>query len=278
MSFFSAADPPIFIAPLQGLRRRAPGLLNLINRCARASTSGWAGPIRRLEKELGLPSPGNPLFEGQHSPRCVLALFSKHFATPQEDWPQQATATGFPFAPPDPLPRAIERFLAAGAAPIVFTLGSSAVFTPGKFYEVARSLGMRAILLAGPHAAAIPATADLLPLEYAPHSAVFPHAAAIVHQAGIGTASEVLRSGRPSLVVPFAHDQPDNAARLQRLGTARVLSRRALNVKRLKHELESLLGNPGYANAAEVLGEQVRSEDGAQTAANAIGEFLHSRS
>ena len=273
LGFFSAADPPVAAMPLLGLSRRAPRLVNFINRCAQRSTNAWAADLYRFETDLGLPPAGNPLLEAQHSPRLVLALFSKHFAAPQEDWPKQVSATGFPYAPPETLPAEVERFLAAGPAPIVFTLGSSAVFAPGKFYEAAQSLGKRAILLAGPLAATIPATSNLLPLEYAPHSAVFPHAAAIVHQAGIGTAAEVLRSGRPSLVVPFAYDQPDNAARLERLGTARVLGRRALNPTRLKRELEALLSNPDYAAAAARVCEQVRSENGAQAAAEAIIQF-----
>ena len=37
---------------------------------------------------------------------------------------------------------------------------------------------------------------------------------------------QALRAGRPMLVVPFAHDQPDNAARVRRLGVARVVCSR----------------------------------------------------
>ena len=68
---------------------------------------------------------------------------------------------------------------------------------------------------------AVPDTVKLL--EFAPHSVVFPRAAVIVHQGGMGTSSQAFRAGRPMLVVPFAHDQPDNAHRLQRLGLAEIL-------------------------------------------------------
>jgi UDP:flavonoid glycosyltransferase YjiC (YdhE family) len=30
-----------------------------------------------------------------------------------------------------------------------------------------------------------------------------------VHQGGIGTTAQALRAGRPMLIVPFSHDQPD---------------------------------------------------------------------
>ena len=62
--------------------------------------------------------------------------------------------------------------------------------------------------------------------EYLPYSAVFPRALAVIHQAGIGTLSQALRSGRPQLIVPFAFDQPDNARRAAALGVARVLPAR----------------------------------------------------
>ena len=49
--------------------------------------------------------------------------------------------------------------------------------------------------------------------DYAPFSLLFPRAAAIVHHGGIGTTGQAMRSGRPSLVMPCAWDQPDNAER-----------------------------------------------------------------
>src|SRR4029079_12507679 len=51
--------------------------------------------IADFRAELGLSDYGNPMFEGQHSPHRVLALFSKVFGSPQPDWPPQAEATGF---------------------------------------------------------------------------------------------------------------------------------------------------------------------------------------
>jgi rhamnosyltransferase subunit B len=270
LGFLSSADPSVLASPLIGLRRRSPTLTNIVNGLSRRYASRWAHPICRLETELGQPSLGNPLFEGKHSPRAVLALFSPHFAAPQPDWPAQATATGFPLRPPAALPPVIERFLASGPPPVVFTLGSSAVLSPGRFFEQARQLGFRALLLAGAEAAHIPSSPDLLAVDYAPHSAVFPHAAAIVHQAGIGTTAEALRSGRPSLIVPFAHDQPDNAARCERLGVARVLPRRQLSLKSLKRELQLLQTTSTYAGSAAKLAVKIRAENGAATAARLI--------
>jgi UDP:flavonoid glycosyltransferase YjiC (YdhE family) len=46
-----------------------------------------------------------------------------------------------------------------------------------------------------------------------PAGDLFPRAAVIVHQGGVGTTGQALRAGVPTLIVPFSHNQPDNAAR-----------------------------------------------------------------
>jgi UDP:flavonoid glycosyltransferase YjiC (YdhE family) len=88
----------------------------------------------------------------------------------------------------------------------------------------AQMLGCRAILL-GPGLPEI-RTAGVLTLSYVPFSQVFPRAAAIVYHGGIGTTAIALRAGKPMLIVPSSFAQPDIAARLTRLGVARVIPRK----------------------------------------------------
>ena len=40
----------------------------------------------------------------------------------------------------------------------------------------------------------------------------------MIYPGGIGTLAQTIQAGLPHLVVPHAHDQPDNAARVQKLG------------------------------------------------------------
>lgn len=40
-----------------------------------------------------------------------------------------------------------------------------------------------------------------------------PRALANIHQGGIGTTAQALRAAKPMIVVPYSHDQPDNARR-----------------------------------------------------------------
>jgi UDP:flavonoid glycosyltransferase YjiC (YdhE family) len=83
-----------------------------------------------------------------------------------------------------------------------------------------------------------------------------------------------MRAGVPTLVVPFNHDQPDNAYRLARLGISRTLSRKKYLVPNVVKELDKLLSEKSYALKAADIGRQVRNENGASKAADEIEEFV----
>jgi UDP:flavonoid glycosyltransferase YjiC (YdhE family) len=238
LAFLSAYDPPVL--PTQFGQIYLKFLGSLINgvlfELAKLSVRSWSEPVRRLRAELGLPPGKDPLFEGQHSPDLVLALFSKVFAQPQLDWPKQTCVTGFPFYDRQDKPELtpeLSEFLDAGSPPIVFTLGSSAVMDAGNFdiesVIAAKKLGHRAVLLIGKDQHNKPPQSllseDIAAFDYAPYSKLFPRSIAIVHQGGIGTTAQALRSGRPMLIMPYSHDQPDNAARVERLGVGRTIER-----------------------------------------------------
>ena len=241
----------------------------------------WARPWHDLRAELGLPAVrDNPLCEGQHSPHLVLAMFSRLLADRQVDWPEPTVLTGVPFFDGDgdaQLPPALGRFLDEGPPPIVFTLGSSAVWDAGAFYEhsatAARSLGRRAVLLTGTDPRNQPATVPdgAIVCNYAPFTTLFPRAAAIVHQGGVGTTAQAMRAGRPMLVMPYSHDQPDNADRVCRLGIARTIAKNRYTPARAAAALRELLDDPACIARAAQVGQQVRAEDGVGNACDAIG-------
>ncbi|HET9332309.1 MAG TPA: glycosyltransferase [Gemmatimonadota bacterium] len=282
LSFFSRHDFPV-LGPLPHAWRLygIPGVVSLVVRTMRSVTRSWTRPVRQLREELGLPPGGDPLQEGQHSPLRTLALFSRVLADPQPDWPKSTRVTGFAFrdAPSEDEPdaRRLEAFLVAGPPPVVFTLGSSAVNVAGRFYDeslaAARRLGRRAVLLVGDEGVNRISPSlhdDAIAIARAPHRALFPRAAAIVHHGGIGTLAEGLRSGRPMLVVPWSHDQPDNARRAARLGVARVLSSGRYRAARAAAALEELLDDPVCAARAGEVSRIVREEDGVSAACEEI--------
>ena len=286
MLFFSRFDLPVF-SPFPWAKRleRVPGAPAMMLRGARSVTGRWLRPIARLRRELGLPVGKNAIFEGQHSPHLVLALFSRLLADSQADWPANVRLTGaIPYAGAEReagLPKAVEHFLRAGDPPVVFTLGSAAVWSPGRFFEESAEavlrLGRRGILLAGREAARfshLGRPGDLLVVDRAAHAALFPHASAVVHQGGIGTLQHGLRAGVPTLVVPFAHDQFDNAYRVEQLGVSRTLPPRRYRADRAAAMIGSLLSDPACRTRAREVATSVRAENGVEAACDAIDQLV----
>lgn len=286
--FFSIYDPPVIARTpfAEHLRFLGPPFYRLFFRLIKTITRSWTRPLVAFRRSVGLPERAiDPLVDGQFSHELTLALFSPLFAPEQPDWPTNSVATGFPFYrdedDPPALPAGLDEFLDAGEAPIVFTLGSLAVFDPGRFFPesvaAARSLGRRAVLLVGDESSVDPSLAraeDVFVVPFASHRALFPRAVAIVHQGGIGTTAEALRAAKPMLIVPFANDQPDNARRATRLGVARTIRRAAYRSSRVAEELARLLETPEYKRTAEEVAARLRRERGAAVACTAVERAL----
>jgi rhamnosyltransferase subunit B len=75
--------------------------------------------------------------------------------------------------------------------------------------------------------------------------------------------------------MPCSYDQPDNAARMVRLGVGRSISRNRYSAERVARELSLLLAEPRYRLAAKEIGLQIQSERGAETACDALENLLH---
>ncbi|HEY3989376.1 MAG TPA: glycosyltransferase [Acidobacteriaceae bacterium] len=290
LSFFSAHDAPVLppYPRLARLQSAVPASGHAVRRFARWVTRNWAEPVYRLRGELGLDHGANVIFDAKHAPSLVLAMFSPLLGEPQPDWPPGTEITGFVFYDGDAgrqeLPEEIERFLEAGEEagepPVVFTLGSAAVLDAGDFYEqsaeAARMAGVRAVLLVGTDPRNVPRnvpstkSTDLCVARYAPYSKLFPRASLIVHQGGVGTTAQAMQAGRPMLVMPYSHDQPDNARRMRRLGVAGVIRRQYYTAERAARRIRRILGHPRFAARAAEVGEQLRREDGLTHACDAL--------
>ena len=285
IAFASAYDPPTppQLPALRTVAATHPFVARTLFGLGKWTMRPWVEPIQQLRKELGLSRSLNPIFEGQHSPTLVLALFSKVLAQVQPDFPSNTLVAGFPFydrKDGQPPPSELLRFLDEGEPPMLFTLGSSLVWIAKDFYrvsiEAAQKLGKRALLLIGDKRN-LPQTnlpKGVAAFDYAPHSLVMPRASVIVHQGGIGTTGQALRSGRPMLIVPHGQDQPDNARRCVRVGVARSLSHTRFETSRLVSELSQLLDDPAYREQAKKIGQQVNDENGTKTACDAIEQVL----
>ena len=280
INFLSAYDPPVLAqAPwLSRLKPLGPALFRFFFQVGRSRSWQWAADVVALRRSLGLPKGPHPFFEGAMSPALVLALFSRELAQPQRDWPPNTLVTGFPFfSEGEALPDPVRNFLSAGPPPLVFTLGSAATGAAGTFYresfDAVQSLGTRAIFLTGHYAQGLPQhiPVSMLTAPYAPHDQLFPRSEAIIHHGGVGTTAQAMRAGKPMLLVPFAHDQYDNAERIRRLGAGAVLPIKSYRSKQAAALLDHLC--IGAAHAAKSVAERMQGEDGVGAAADAIERF-----
>ena len=248
----------------------------MVVRAARRISLPWVHDWHDVRQELRLTrSEQHPLFEGQHSPLLSLGIFPRVLGEPQADWPPTARVSGFPFLrdPARTLTPELADFLERGDAPVVFTLGTTAVNDPGQFYEVsaeaARNLGLRAVLVTGKNGTT-GRDDSVIAVPWAPHDLLFSRSRAIVHQGGIGTLAEAMAAGKPMIMMPYAHDQADNSWRAQRLGIGEVVARRRYGVRTLRRALDRLLMSRTLPANCQRIQQAMALEDGAHCAATLI--------
>jgi UDP:flavonoid glycosyltransferase YjiC (YdhE family) len=231
------------------------------------------GPFR---EQLGLP-PVRQTLRWWNSPQLVLGLFPRWYAPPQPDWPPNVVLTQFPLWDESELATLsadVEAFLQNGDPPIVFTPGS-AMMHGHSFFQAAvracRQLGRRGMLLTKFHQQIprrLPSNVGHFP--YAPFSCLLPRTAALVHHGGIGSTAQALAAGVPQLIMPMAHDQPDNAARVKRLGVGDWLRPRAFRGPAVARRLARLLDNELVQRNSVVVARRFVGVDPLREACEAI--------
>jgi UDP:flavonoid glycosyltransferase YjiC (YdhE family) len=292
LMFLSAFDAPV-IPDAEWLsalcRGLGPAFTRFVLHIMKHAVGGLLGPVRELRQQIGLGRTArNPLFEGQFSADGAIGLYSKVLGDMRPDFPNPTSIVGFAgFDSEDGSVARLEpdlrAFLDSGSPPLVFTLGSLVVHSPGSFYResfaAARTLGRRAVLLVGEKAVLEYANlrcTDVFVAAYAPHSLLFSRSLATVHQGGIGTLSQALRSGQPQLIVPFFADQLDNAARAVKLGVARALAPRRYDAAAAVRELAPLIEREEVRARARTVRKLLLAEDGAAEGAVVVLNRLES--
>jgi len=203
-----------------------------------------------FRKELGLPPARRLFHHWWMSPQRVIGLFPEWYGPMQPDWPANTTLTGFPLydgGDTTPIPVEAQEFFDNGDPPIVFTPGTAMRFGKRFFTSAAEAcaiLGRRGVLLSR-FTEHIPSKLPpgVVHFDYLPLGRVLKRAAAMVHHGGMGTLAQTLRAGIPHLVMPMSIDQPDNAARLRRLGVADSLTPRRFRPEAVAGKLQRLLSS-----------------------------------
>ena len=75
------------------------------------------------------------------------------------------------------------------------------------------------------------------------------------------------------LIMPYSHDQPDNARRMRRLRVARSISRDAYKPMRVARRIRAILEEPKFAESARSVTEMLAREDGARSACDALEQL-----
>ena len=273
-SVFSAVALPDL--PLGGLYRRATHALNtamfrygarLLYRWVRASTpdlpdlAPW--PFRN---QVGAGTP-------------ILFAYSSHILPHPPEWPSYAHVTGYWQLPPRPgwaPPDALVRFLESGPPPVYFGPGSMRTENLLNLLRTvvasARACGQRVFL--GVSSEVLGGElrgADVFATEGVPHAWLFPRMRYILHHGGAGTTGAAAAAGVPSTAIPFSADQAFWARQIHRLGVGPAAPpARHLTRGRLEAILNDALANPAYQRRAEILGENIRQEDGVASAMRVI--------
>jgi MGT family glycosyltransferase len=139
-------------------------------------------------------------------------------------------------------------------------------------------LAVRGLVTVGPalDPAQFEAPSNVRLEAFVPHSAVLPHAKAMVTQCGLGTLMKALAHGVPLVCIPLVGDQPDNAARVVAQGAGIRLDRDS-TPEHIRAGIERVLRQPGFGESARRMAGILAKENGAQTAAEEIESAVRQR-
>ena len=246
-------------------------------------------PIDRWRvNTLNLPTwRQHPLGDKVWSQIPILYGYSPSVIPKPTNWPEHLHVTGYCFldSPPDfsPPPELVD-FLEAGDPPVYIGFGSMTGRDPELITEIAlaalKKTRQRGILLTGWGGICPTDLPDsVFKLDSIPHDWLFPQMAAIVHHGGAGTTAAALRSGAPTIVVPFVADQPFWGHWTAQLGVGpQPIPKKKLTVERLASAIRTAVEDETMRKRAAILAQKIRSEDGVAQAVKAFHQHLSPKS
>jgi rhamnosyltransferase subunit B len=276
-ALWSATSPPVLV-DLPVLPKLPPVARRLVFWLVdRLITDPLLAPeFNRIRKQLGLKGYVHRVLTGfLHSAELALGLFPEWFTAAQPDWPHNMKLTGFIFHElAANLPPGVESFLDRGPKPVVFTGGSANQHVGEFFRESLKASGIggfRAVFL-GPMDKMPTGMPDtIFATDWAPLGPLFEKSLALVQPAGIGTAAIAMRAGLPQLLFPLTNAQPDDAARLVRLGVARQIDPKNYRGEAVAEEINALVADPNIqATCASVRERILEERPGQEVAADYI--------
>jgi sterol 3beta-glucosyltransferase len=260
--------------------RRVPRLLNRLSH--RFVTEIFWRAFRRATNEARASVCGLPPRSKLWSAQPMLYGISPSVLPKPIDWPLNATMCGQwvqPVEDWDP-PHPLRDFLAAGEAPIYVGFGSMVGFDRDVMHDAVVTAvgGRRALFYPGwSGAKGLQLPRNFCLIEDTPHDWLFRRTSLVIHHGGSGTTHSAARAGKPSVVLPFAGDQPFWAERLRLLGVApETIRGRDVDARSLKLAIDAAETTEMRKRAA-ALGEKMRAEDGLASAVAIIESLIDPR-
>jgi sterol 3beta-glucosyltransferase len=241
-----------------------------------------AAVINHVRAQVKLPPLRDPLTIDANSPQLALYASSRFVHPVPNDWPAHYHMVGYFFLTEEnwkPDPKLVE-FIGAGSPPVVITFGST-TYTDSEamtkcVVEALSRADCRAVIQHGWGGVGLKShlPPNVYCAGYTPHEWLFPRAACVVHHGGAGTAASAFRAGVPSVFVTHAGGQPVRSRFAFELGCAGPpVPYQELSAQRLANAITDTLTNHRYKQAAALLGEKIRSENGVATARQLIEEL-----
>ncbi len=140
--------------------------------------------------------------------------------------------------------------------------------------EACQLLGQRGILLTQ-HPEQLPAQLPqgIQHFTYVPFSTVLPRALALVFHGGIGTTAQAIAAGIPQVIRPMAYDQPDTAARVEKLGIGVSLDPKKFNASSLAEKLNNLITSQAVLDRCKFLADKIHPEQALTDTCAIIEDF-----
>ena len=95
-----------------------------------------------------------------------------------------------------------------------------------------------------------------------------------IYHGGIGSLAQAIAAGIPQLIMPMSQDQPDNAARIRRLGLGDSISPRQFTPKKVAKKMESLLSNQNLQANCHLYAQKINFQEALEKTCNEIESCL----
>ena len=228
--------------------------------------------FRQFQLEMGLEPVKRPDF----SPSRLLVFSTAEFMGDTNGVPPQAVFVG-PSVVARPQPEAFPMERIARGDAVLVSVGTLNQERSRRFFQVAAdalgTLSHPVIAIAPP--SLLPTwPSNFIVQARIPQLSILPRCRAVVTHAGHNTVVEALLHGLPLVVAPIRDDQPVIAGQVVSSGAGVRIHFGRVNPERFRAAVETVLKDPGYAAAAQRVGNGFRAAGGSEAAADEVEACL----